>query len=50
VLPRIILRQLYIDVPGGDFLRETLNKYGFVFPAKAGTKSNQQAGFPLSRE
>jgi hypothetical protein len=29
---------------------ETLNKYGFVVPTKAGTQSNQQAGFPLSRE
>jgi hypothetical protein len=29
---------------------ETLNKYGFVVPAKAGTQLNQKAGFPLSRE
>jgi hypothetical protein len=30
--------------------KETLNKYGFVVPAKAGTQLIQQAGFPLSRE
>jgi hypothetical protein len=29
---------------------KTLNNYGFVVPAKAGTQSIQQAGFPLSRE
>jgi hypothetical protein len=48
---------LVVDEPGENTplarrgcIKETLNKYGFVVPAKAGTQLIQQAGFPLLRE